>query len=133
MHKLVPSQRGWLILAWAIIGAPFCICALLLAAVFVPQAIRGASPPLYPGVQAVTSDGSPGSYGVARTYTYIVTLPLADIQHYYEDQMSRYCQSSWQFEELTACEGNAPCHTAWCEIPRHWLGQAFFVGLYPIS
>ncbi len=133
MRKLISNQRGWFILTLVIVGVLFFVCALLFAYVFVYPAIPWPSPQPYPGVKLVTSEGAPGSYGLARTHVYTVSFPLNDIQHYYEKQMRQYCKNKWQFEERKNYERQSQCRTAWCEIPRLWMSQSFHIDLYSLS
>lgn len=133
-----PSKRGNLTAAviilagmvvLAIVGAFVCALCLIFAYLWAYPAYPWPSPHPYPGVEASVTEGSPGSWGLARTYEYQVDLSLEEIQQYYEKEMNQYCESEWAFEEVKYFEGFLHCRTAWCEIPRLWLGQSFHVDL----
>ena len=107
-------------------------CILLTVGVVVYTVVPWPSPKPYPGAEVETQMGG-GSWGASQSQAYTVTLSLDEIQQYYEEQMTRYCQGDWRFRALSECEGYSLCREAECEVRRLWLEQYFKVRLYSVS
>jgi hypothetical protein len=107
-------------------------CVLAMAVTFVYVEIPWPSPKPYPGVEMRIEYGG-GSWGVSQSQVYTATLPLNDMQHYYDSQMKRYCKDTWQFETRTDYPEYSLCRLAECEIRRLWLEQYFRVSLCSTS
>jgi hypothetical protein len=111
-------------------GAGGCILAVIGAIWY--SVIPWPSPQPYPGVEPIVNVGG-GSWGVSRGQVYTVTVSLDDMQHYYEEEMERYCVDGWQFEASSDCGEHLVCRRAGCGIRRLWMEQYFRVILYSIS
>ncbi len=107
-------------------------CVLAMIGMFVYAEIRWPSPQPYPGVE-MHIDAGGGSWGVSEVRTYTTTLSLDDTQHYYDNQMKRYCKDKWQFETLPDYREYSLCRWTECEIRRLWLEQYFRVILCTAS
>jgi hypothetical protein len=50
------------------------------------------------------------------TYEYTIDLPVAEIQHHYEDELAKYCKTEWVFSDTSkSCDGNL-CRIAICDL-----------------
>jgi len=102
-------------------------CGLTVVGTMVYTSMPWPSPQPYPGVE-VQFDSDAGSWGVSRIQTYTTTMPLDAMQQYYDKQMRRYCEDSWQFETESDRQYSF-CSEANCSIRRFWMEQYFSVHL----
>lgn len=102
-------------------------CVIATLGILLYTGVPWPSPRPYPGVETHIDWGG-GSWGPARVQTYTVTLPLDEVQQYYEGQMNRYCENAWAFS-VTPDPGYSFCRRAECKIRRLWLEQYFDVRL----
>ena len=72
-------------------------CALATVGTFFYADTPWPSPRPYPSAETHIEWGG-GSWGPSRVQIYTTTLTLDTVQHYYEEQMNRYCIDDWQFE-----------------------------------
>ncbi len=107
-------------------------CILAGCGIAIYPNVPWPSPQPYPSVQIQTELGSVGSWGTARSQTYMAAHSIDTVRQYYEDQTQQYCINAWDFHPSpdTACRG---CLEAECQIRRLGLEQYFRVRLRPVS
>jgi len=118
-------------------------CVLLGFVILIYPGVRWPSPRLYPGANAIVSEGAVGSWGLGRTQTYTIDQPADMLQAHYESEMAKYCVEDWRFAPLSSdnyVSGNwwgldelplygekGGCREASCPIYRWEMDQDFRV------
>ncbi len=79
-----------------------------------------------------TSQPSAGAAGSSVGTSYAISLPLDELQRYYDDQMEKHCEDDWEFTEIEIKDSES-CIEAGCTVASFWSEQYFSVLLCPIT